>query len=232
MADAIQPVAASDAPTVPLTAVAVFDEPPKKKRHPVRTLLIVLVVLAVLVAAFFVADAIARSYATNYVRDRIIETLKIDKSTEVDVNLGSGSVLLQAAAGAINEVNVDVPAVTFGDISGAAHLTATHVPLDSAKPVEGLTVAVTVSQENVQKLSKYLSGVDLKSIDLTDGVIRVSAEFAVLFRNDPGHDRPRAVGKLGRHHLRPEDDRRVGQPDLRRRPPQQPVGVIRRGRPA
>jgi hypothetical protein len=103
----------------------------------------------------------------------------------VDVDLGTGSVLLQAARGALDEVNVDVAEITFGDITGSARLSATTVPLDGSKPVDTLGIVVTVSEENVKKLSGFLSGIDLTGIELENELIRISSEFDLFFFTIP-----------------------------------------------
>lgn len=174
-----QPVEAAAQETV---VIEVPAAPVKKKRRRWIGVLIGLIVLVVLlVVGFFVADAYAKTYAENYVRERIVEVLKLEPGSDVDVDLGSGSVLLQAARGALDEVNVGVDTITFGDISGAATITATQVPLDSSKPVDQLDIEVTVNEENVTKLSGFLSGIDLTSIELKDELIRISTEFSFLF---------------------------------------------------
>ncbi|MCU1412068.1 MAG: hypothetical protein JWR04_2775 [Rhodoglobus sp.] len=177
-------------PTVPIapveTAVIELVEVPKKKRRRWIGVVIALVVVVILlVVGFFIADAYAKTYAENYVRERIVGVLKLDPAAKVDVDLGSGSVLLQAARGGLDEVKVHVDTITFGDITGEAQITATQVPLDSSRPVDKLDIQVTVSEDNVKKLSGFLSGIDLKSIELTDGLIRIGTEFNVFFINIP-----------------------------------------------
>lgn len=182
MAEPIAP--RPEAETVPV--VELVETPPKRKRRRWIGVLIALVIVVVLlVVGFFVADAYAKTYAENYVRERIVEVLRLDPAAKVDVDLGSGSVLLQAARGAIDEVTVDVDTITFGDISGAATITATQVPLDSAQPVDKLDIQVTMSEDQVEKLKGFMTGVDLTSIGIEDELIRIGTEFKVLFFTIP-----------------------------------------------
>lgn len=155
------------------------------RRHPVRIVLILLAVLVLLVVAFFVTEAIAKRYAADAVRARIIEVLALDPSTPIEVDLGSGSILLQALRGSIDSVTVNADTIAFGDLSGSARVTATHVPLDDTKPLGTLGIVVTITEADVSKLAGYLSGIDLTKIELIEGVIRASAEVNVLFATLP-----------------------------------------------
>jgi hypothetical protein len=151
----------------------------------VRIVLIVIGVLVLLVVVFFVADAAAKRYATDTVRARIIEVLGLDASTPIGVDLGPGSILLQAARGSIDTVTVTADRISWGDLTGSARVVATGVPLDSTKPVGTLGIVVTVTEANVAKLAGYLSGITLTKIELTEGVIRASADVTVLFATLP-----------------------------------------------
>lgn len=161
--------------------VVVVTEPPKKRRRWPWILAIVLVVLTVLlVVAFFIAERYAREYAENYAREQIIAVLALPEDTPVQVTLGEGSIIFQALAGAIREVEVEAQGVTFGELTGDARISATNVPLDSAKPVETLDITVTIDEDNVRKLAGSLSGLELNSIELQDGVIAIGSEFNIF----------------------------------------------------
>ncbi|CAN5596942.1 hypothetical protein BH10ACT7_BH10ACT7_24810 [soil metagenome] len=165
----------ADQPTV------VVETAPKKKRRRWLGWVIALgILLVLLVVGFFVGDAFAKQFATQYVRDQIIQVLHLDPDSDVEVDLGGGSVILQALAGGLNEVTIHANEITFGDITGDAQIVATGVPLDSSKPVDTLGIQVSVNEENVQKLRSFLSGIDLTSITLEDDVIRVGTEFQIL----------------------------------------------------
>ncbi len=143
--------------------------------------LIALAVIAVLVAGFFVADAVVRQVATGYVHDRVVEALRLDPATPVDVDLGAGFVILQAASGSLDEITVHADEIAFGEITGEARLVATDVPLERTRPVGTLAITVTVTEENVRKLASFISASELKSVELRDGVVRIGAEFTVIF---------------------------------------------------
>lgn len=182
MAEPLQPTV----PVEPVGTVVIEAPAPQTRRRRWIGVLVALVILVVLlVVGFVAADAYAKAYAENYVRERIVEVLKLDPASEVVVDLGTGSVLLQAARGALDEVTVNVGTITFGDVSGRARITATGVPLDSSKPVDTLGIQVTVSEENVKKLSGFMSGTELTSIGIENELIRIGTEFTVLFFTIP-----------------------------------------------
>ncbi len=177
--------AATEVIPVSGTAIEAAPQAKPKKRHRVRTIIILVAVLAVLVVAFFVADGFAKRFATDYVKDSIVSVLHIDPKTPVKVDLGGGSIILQAITGGIRTVTIDIQSLSFGELTGAAHIVATNVPLDSAKPLDTLGIRFTIGQDNVRTLGKYLSGLDLKQIDVGKGVIRIGSEFTVLFFTIP-----------------------------------------------
>jgi len=174
----------ADAPSAQ-TVVIETPAPRKKRRRGIVALVVVVVVLVLLVVAFFIADAYAKKYAEGYVKERIIEVLKLDPATPITVDLGTGSILLQAVGGAIHNVDVTVKKVDFGALSGSATITATEVPLDGAKPLKTLDIQLTIPQDNVRALASSLSGSQLKQIDVGNGVIRIGTEFTVIFFTVP-----------------------------------------------
>ena len=124
-------------------------EVPRKRHRGRNTLIVIVVIVLVLVAAFFVGDYFAKKYATNYVRDQIASSLGLPSTAPVTVDLGSGSILLQAAAGHINDVNVTVDPITLDGLAGSATLTAHGVPLNQTTPVKSLDVKVYVPTSTI-----------------------------------------------------------------------------------
>lgn len=186
MAEPIQPTAAAPAETaVVATAETAVIEPaetaaPKRRRRWIGWLIAVAVVVVLLIVGFIVGDTLARQYATDYVRQQVIQVLALPQDTEVDVDLGSGSLILQAVRGSIDEVTVGIDELTVGAITGSARLVATDVPLDGAQPLNTLGIVVTIPEGEVRKLAGNFSGLELKTIDLADGLITIGTEVTIL----------------------------------------------------
>jgi len=119
-------------------------EVPRKKNRGRRPLIVLLVVVIVLIAGFFVADYFAKKYAESYVRDQIASSLGLPSTAPVTVDLGSGSILLQAATGRITDVTVRINPIVLDGLAGSATMTAHGVPLNQATPVQSLDVKVYV----------------------------------------------------------------------------------------
>ena len=160
--EVVEPVAAEpDAPAGPVAA------PKKKRRRWPWVLGGILIVLGILLTiAFVVAEGYAKDYARQYIKDHIVAVLGIPEGTPVTVDIGDGSVLLQALAGRLNEIDVTAEEVTFGILKGAATVHAEGVPLDQTEPVEALTVTFAVAEGDVAALAGNLSGMQLESIHL------------------------------------------------------------------
>jgi hypothetical protein len=181
--EVVEPVAAEDA------AVVVVPAPKRKRRRWPWVLGGILVVLAILaVIAFVVADAYAKDYARDYIKQRIVAVLGIEDPSQVKVDIGSGSVLLQALAGRLNEVDVDAGTVTFGALTGDATVHAEGVPLDADAATEELDVTFTVSEDQiVQIVGGNLTGlpVEITSIALDEPAVVVEGTAQVFIFTIP-----------------------------------------------
>lgn len=165
------------APTKPLP----LQEPvaKKKRRRWPWVLGGILILLAILITiAFFVADAYAKDYARQYIKDRIVAVLGIEPGTPVSVDIGDGSVLLQALGGQLDQVDVAVEEVSFGILKGAATVHAEGVPLDQSAAVETLDISFAVSEADVGALAGNLSGLSLESIVLEEPEIVASTTLS------------------------------------------------------
>jgi hypothetical protein len=124
-------------------------EAPRKKHRGRRALVVLLVIVLVLVAGFFVGDYFAKKYATSYVRDQVASSLGLPSTAPVTVDLGEGSILLQALTGQINDVNISIDPIVLDGLTGSATLTAHGVPLNETSPVKTLDVKVFVPTSTV-----------------------------------------------------------------------------------
>lgn len=163
----------------PLNSQPLIPARSKKKRR-IWPFVVVAIVLVMLIVGFFIADAAAKTYAQDQIKQKIVAALGVDPKTDVQVKVGGGSVLLQALSGKLTVVDITVPKLAFGDLVGAATLHATQVPLDENAPMQKLAITYRVSEKNVRVLASDLSGMKLDTITLEQPEIVANASFSVF----------------------------------------------------
>lgn len=151
-----------------------------KRKRRLWPFVAVAVVLVVLIVGIIAADAAAKAYAEDQIRQKLVSALGVAPGTPVDVRIGGGSVLFQAVAGHLDTVDVTIPSLAFGELVGAATLHATRVPLDPSAPLEKLAISYTVSEKNLSALAANLSGLKLDTVTLESPEIVANATFPVL----------------------------------------------------
>jgi hypothetical protein len=168
-------------------------------------------VLVLLVAAVIVLDGAARSYASTMIGDKVRSSLSIPASEPVDVTVGGASVLLQLLSGTLDRVDVDVPTLSIGNLSGGGSLTATGIPIDQGKPVDTLRVQFSTDQAGLQKLWAGLTGLPANTVALVNGAIQVSTSVTVFGRALPVGISFTPAAKSGELQLTPTSVKVSGQ---------------------
>ncbi|WP_411701022.1 DUF2993 domain-containing protein [Conyzicola sp.] len=163
----------------------VLPAAPKVRRRWIGWVVAGGVLVVLLVVGFFVGEAAARAYASERIHDELVAAFELEADHPTDIDLGGGSLLLQAASGTVDRVDVAIDDVPLGDLTGDVTLAATGVPIDTAQPAETIAATATIDEQNVGSLRDYLSGIQLDSITLGDGVIDVSATVQALFLSVP-----------------------------------------------
>jgi hypothetical protein len=167
-----------------MTAAPTTQLKPRRRRG--RVLFGVLAgVLVLLVAAVVVLDGAARSYASTMIGDKVRSSLSIPASEPVDVTVGGASVLLQLLSGKLDRVDVDVPTLSIGNLSGDGSLTATGIPIDQSSPVDALQVRFSTDQAGLQKLVAGLTSVPVNTVTLVNGAVQVGTSLSVFGRALP-----------------------------------------------
>lgn len=142
------------------------DARPRRKRWPWAVLVAVVVLAALLVAA----ELIARTMLPGVVRSIVVEQLDLPADQQLDVE-ASGILLPQLIAGSLDELNLSSDDVTIGGVTGAAHVTATGVPLRGGA-LQSATGTVSIDQAQFGAL--------LQHSPLPDAEITLDAPNATL----------------------------------------------------
>ncbi|MGV3713747.1 LmeA family phospholipid-binding protein [Pseudolysinimonas sp.] len=169
----------------PVPATEPVAPPTKRKRRGWIIALVIVGVLVVLViVAAVIAEGIAKDYARDYVRTRIVEVLRLPPDAQVDVDLGTGSIILQALAGRVDTVDVEVPEVALGQLSGSLTLRGEGVPLESTAPVEALSIDFSIDADDLAALG---GGADVAAptFAFVDGEVSLTSSFDLFGASIP-----------------------------------------------
>lgn len=137
--------------------------------------------LLVLVAAIVTAiEVIGRSAAVAAIEQQVRVALDVPPATAVEVSLGSGSLTWQLLTGRVDTVDIHVPSLELGPLTGDLAVTASGVPLDQSAPVSGLDVVYLVPEAQLGAIADRLSGVPIQSVALDGAEIVASGEVSLF----------------------------------------------------
>ncbi|MET4781926.1 DUF2993 domain-containing protein [Glaciihabitans sp. UYNi722] len=157
-----------------------FVDVPKRKSRWVGPVIVLVIIVSLLTAAFFVVDNFARGYAANLIETKVRSSLALPKSTPVHVTIGGTSVLLQLAGGKFDQVDIAIDALSVGDLSGDAVLTARGIPVDQSKPIDNAHLVFTANQEQLQKLLVGIKDVPVSTVAVKSGSVQLGTTITAL----------------------------------------------------
>jgi hypothetical protein len=165
------------------------DQPAvRRRRHPIRNTIIVLVIIAALgVSGYLVANSLAQSFALTAVKTGVAQETGADPS-DVHVSLGNKPVLPQMIARKLDRVHVTIGEFSSGTLSGSAVFDGVGVPLSTSAPAESMTIAVTIGHDALLSLVESTAGESQALASIGNGVITISSTDKLL-----GHTVPFSV---------------------------------------
>jgi hypothetical protein len=143
------------------------------------------IIAVILIVGVVVVETVGRATAETLVREQIVASLGTESTDGVTVDLGSGSLVLQALTGGIDVVTIDLDRVDVNGLEASARVVATEVPLFPSAPLKTFSMTVSIASGEITKLAGTLSGLELESIELKDSAIRVSTTLELLFIRIP-----------------------------------------------
>ncbi len=136
--------------------------------------------MVLLVAAGFVLDGVARSYAAGLIQTKVRDALSVPAAQPVDVTVGGGPMLLQLAAGKLDRVDVDAKGLRVGALAGDATLTAEGIPLDQSQPIDTAHLRFTTDQQGLTALLGAFPKVPVKSVTVKGGAVTIGSSVTVF----------------------------------------------------
>ncbi|MDQ1560795.1 MAG: hypothetical protein QOE85_136 [Actinomycetota bacterium] len=162
-----------------------YDGARRRKRHPIRNTIIVLVIIAGLgISGYLVADSLARNFANQFVQAGVAQELGASDNN-VHVNLGKGAILPQVVQKKIKVMRVTIDGFTSGTLAGSAVFDAHGVPLNTTDPVSSISITVSATAADLLGLVDSASGQSQATVALVGNNIRVSTTESVLGKKVP-----------------------------------------------
>ena len=127
-----------------------YQQAAKKKRRWVGPLVLVLVLIGLVVAAFFVAEKLARDAAGGVISQPIRSAL--DSTAPVKVDLGPGLFLLQAAGGSLDRVTITTAGMPVGEGAADLELIALGLPLDAGGTADSVHATLSLDATAMQSV--------------------------------------------------------------------------------
>ena len=125
-------------------------QPPKKKRRWVGPVVIIVVLIGLVLAAFFVAEKLARDAAGGIIAPAVRDAL--GSTSSVDVDLGPGLLLVQAAGGSLDRVTISTDGLPVGAGSAELVLVAEGLPLDMGGTADAVHATVSLDATALQSV--------------------------------------------------------------------------------
>ena len=154
----------------------------RTKRRWLGPVLVVAVLVLLIIIAFAIAEKLVRDGASAALSEPIKQIFGTDSDVQVD--FGQGSVIVQALSGSIDAVTVDADGVTLGPSIGRIHVVANGVPLSVDGTVRTLAAELYFDAAGVSSLVASSSGA-AATTQLDGEHIVVTTESAVAGQTVP-----------------------------------------------
>jgi len=155
-------------------------------RRMVGPIVFLVVFGGILIGGTVAADKLARDAVEGVIAGKVADTFGLTNDGAVTVDLGPGIFIGQAIGGTIDQVSVDVPGATFGELKGDLALNAQGVPTSPSQPSEKVGVELAMTGDDAIAFASSLQGQEGAKVALGDGVLAVTStknkvEFIVGF---------------------------------------------------
>lgn len=155
-------------------------------RRMVGPLIFLIIFGGLIVGGTIGADKLARDAVEGVIAGKVADTFGLANDNAVTVDLGPGIFIGQAVSGTIDQVSVDVPGATFGELKGTLALNAQGVPTSPSQPSRQVGVELAMAGDDAIAFATSLQGQEGATVTLGDGVLNVAStknkvEFIVGF---------------------------------------------------
>ena len=168
-------------PTQPLPdwTTAPPEPAPRRRRHVWPWIVAAVIVIGLAIAAWFVAEWMARGLVERTIREQVISHLALPADQEVDVTV-EGAVIPQLIAGTLDDVTVSSDDVSIGEITGDVTVHAQGIAIRGDASAESATATVRLDESQVKALLSGVDGLPVDSLGLAAPDVTMSTELTFL----------------------------------------------------
>ncbi|MFH8250861.1 DUF2993 domain-containing protein [Microbacterium sp. B2969] len=166
-------------PTQPLPDWSTAPPEPRKRRSPWPWIITALIVVGLAIAAWFVAEWMARGLVERTIREQVITNLALPADQQVDVTV-EGTVIPQLIAGKLDSVTVSSDDVPVGEVTGDVTVHAHGIGIQGDATADSATATVRLDESQVKKLLSDVQGFPVDSLGLAQPDVTMSTNLTFL----------------------------------------------------
>lgn len=170
---------ADSQPTLPAPVWTVAEPTPKKSRRVWPWIVALIVVVALGIAAWFVAESIARNVVTQTIRDEVIAQLSLPADQQVDVVV-TGAVLPQLIRGSLDDVTVSSDDVAFDAFVGDVTVHAQDIAIRGDATAGEASATVVLDEEQLRTLLSTVENFPTDALGLAEPNVTMATELSLF----------------------------------------------------
>lgn len=163
-------------PTQPLPDWASAPPKPRRRRSAWPWVISFVVVVGLAVAAWFVAEWVARGMVERSIREQIITILALPADQPIDITV-TGPVLPQLIVGELDDVTVSSEDVTVGSLTGDFTVTAQGIAIRGDAGADAATGSVRLDEDQLETMLAGVEDFPVETVELDDPDVVMSSEL-------------------------------------------------------
>lgn len=163
-------------PTLPFGQWEPAEPPQRRRVWPWIVAFVIVIGLAV--AAWFLAEALARQFVSGVVRDQVRSQLALPADQPIDVDI-PGAVIPQLIGGALGEITVASDDVEVGQFAGDVSVTAHDVPIQGGT-IGGATATVRLDESQLRGLLATVDGFPADTVTIAAPDVAMSTQLQLF----------------------------------------------------
>ncbi len=166
-------------PTQPLPEWTTAPPEPRRRRSAWPWIISIVIVVGLAVAAWFIAEWVARGLVERTIRDQIITNLALPADQPMDIAV-AGPVIPQLIVGELDDVTVSSDDVTVGELTGDVTITAHGIAIRGDAAADAAAASVRLDADQLQTLLAGVPDFPVDTVELDEPDIVMSSELRFL----------------------------------------------------